>query len=216
MNTIFSICKPWSEMILSGVKEYEFRGVRAKNISSGDKIYIYESKTNHGIGMVVGEVVVDEIVELTKNRIGPDKYFLRKFAKETKNTEALNALDKIGDFQLSNYRNGTIYSFMFCDKLIDNIIKNDKYPEETIDPFYLGSNPEIISQLNKAKLFLNACDSWLFSLGFYNYDMKSYYNTSYKLVNPIRYDNPIPITNFIKQDGKSFTRSPQSWAYTQN
>lgn len=216
MNAIFSVCKPWSDMLVLGVKEYEFRGNKAKNINPGDKIYLYESKTNHGSGMVIGECEVAEIVSLTEKRVGPDKYFMRIFAEDTKNQKVLDALNKIDDFELSEYKNGTIFNFMFCEKLLDNIIKNDKYPDEVTNPVFLAKNPEIISQMNEAKKFMMICDRWLLSIGFYNYDLKSYYNTSYKLINPIKYENPLPITSFEKQNHENFFRAPQSWAYTRN
>ena len=214
MNAVFAIRKPWSDYILSGDKPYEFRGEKASHLNVGDTIFIYESKNNNGCGMIVGEVTIEEIVTVTASRHGPDKYFIREFALHEGNQKVLEAIKKIGDFTLSNYAPSTIFEFMFCDEILDDVIKKNKFPEEIFNPFYLYQHPNVLQQLEDAKRFLRACSNWLNCLGFYNSYGLTYYETVYKLKNPVRYETPIEITAFTKKDFKNFTRAPQSWAYT--
>ena len=81
-NILMPIRKPWTDMILSGEKPFEFRNRLGRFWGVGSRIYIYESKAQGGAGMVVGEAVIAGIVPVPANSVGPPRPLLRAWAEK--------------------------------------------------------------------------------------------------------------------------------------
>ena len=64
MNVLVPIYKKHTDLIFKGIKIFDFKQNIPKKLHKGDKIYFYECKRNAGRGMVVGEAVVNEMIQI--------------------------------------------------------------------------------------------------------------------------------------------------------
>lgn len=216
MNIICNETRPFSDKIFNGEKPFIFLRSNGRVLNDGIKVFIYETKKANGCGKVIGEAIANKIVTIPYPIIGPCRYFLRKYAQLTNNKEAIDALNKLGDFNLSNYRTNTILSFLFCGDILEEAIKNDEYPPQSKDiRSYSPGSPYVVNT-QRSNDFLFACDEWLNSLGFYDDFEKSHFDTSLELVDIQRYVMPIPISEFKSKSNKQFKKVTNSFVQTIN
>jgi len=62
-DILISIRQPWPQLIFSGQKPFEIRKRLGRFWGPESKIVVYESKTNGGQGMVVGEAAIENIYD---------------------------------------------------------------------------------------------------------------------------------------------------------
>lgn len=210
MNIIISIHKPFINQILSGEKPWEFRTNLPKNIAIGDKVFMYETYFDGGAKRVVGEFIIKSIRELSMHtRCGTYNY-LDYYAKHIlKDEDAFNRIERCKKINVSNYYQDVVFSYMYLDKCLDFIEKNDKLPPSPI------LDQEFWDMRAKADDFLFNCDNWLIKIGFTN-GSGYCYPYGFEIENYYRYDTPIPITEFSLPNGKRLEKAPQSWCYTSN
>lgn len=213
MDVMASCYKHWTDMILSGEKPFEFRGRPWKKIEVGDKFYLYESKKHGGAGMVVGEATIEKIIPIVFS-LSPQRDTFHYWAEHIVNRpDIVAAVDKIGDFRMSHYKDGYIYTFMLCDPILDYILVHDELPPtyNTIRDLFL--HPELYQSMDLARKAIQEYDEWMHRIGFWNEYGESTYTIAYQLKDPIRYKKAKPVTMFCGSDGKPITKAPQSFQY---
>lgn len=215
MNIIIPIHNKWANLIFTGKKPFEFRKKLPKNLVVGDTLFIYETSKNNGSKMVVGEAKVKNVTKL-EIRIGASPMFLKYWATLNGNKRLLDALEKIGDFELSNYKKGTILDFMYTPDLLDYALKYDKYPPDVTNFMYLHTHPESSRLMNEARIDITNCDEWLKDMGFYDsYDM-AYWNYAIELFDIVKYETPKELNSFNNTKYNPIEVAPQSFCYTTN
>ena len=116
-DILMSIRPPWPEMIFSREKPFEFRNHIGRNWGAGSRLYIYESKAYNGAGMVVGDATIDEIVSIPAGAVGPPRPLLRYWAEKYA-PWFIPLLDELGDYELPNYKKGTILRYLGRPELL--------------------------------------------------------------------------------------------------
>lgn len=79
MNILLPIQRPYTDQIFQGFKSFEFRTRVPQNLVSGDTIYIYESKAKGGVGKVIGQAKLKEILSIPKNE--PLSFLMELYAE---------------------------------------------------------------------------------------------------------------------------------------
>lgn len=190
-DILMSIRPPWPEMIFSGEKPFEFRNHIGRNWGAGSRLYIYESKAYNGAGMVVGDATIDEIVSIPAGAVGPPRPLLRYWAEKYA-TWLLPLLDELCDYELPNYKKGTILRYLGRPELLREAMRTGAW----VQMFDEGHNP------------IDACEHWLFRIGLINGCGEYWYKYGLRLSNARKYASPLPLSAF------GLNRAPQSWCYT--
>lgn len=214
MDAIFSIRPPFTDMIFNGEKDLEFRSKIGNELFPGNKLYVYETKKNRGLGAVIGSVTIEQIEELPYHKIGTYNlisHFTEKYGSE----EEKKTVKKAMSIRLSNYDESIVLSHLFNDRTLDYMLENDDVPDPFKQPPYYGYSVKEFNQINeKGKKLLLRCDSWLKTIGYYTENGCTLWEYMIKLKEPKRFIHPKSITEFIKRDGTALKRAPQSWCYT--
>lgn len=209
MNIIISIHNIWANKILSGTKTLEFRNSLPKNIQAGDKVFIYETYFNGGRKSVVGYAKIESFDTIpVKGRIGFCSFLDYYAEKIIKSPEILKRVQRCNSIELPEYDHSIVYKYMFNDEWLDFMEKNKTLPE--VNYF----NPIHMKYLNSADKLSSECDDWLTNIGYYNEFCESFYKYYIEISNPVRFNFPIPITEFIGKNDKYLAKAPQSWCYT--
>ena len=212
MNILMSIRKPWTDMILNGSKTLEFRNNIGNNFETGSIVYVYESKSNKGLGKVVGEFKIKEIVNISKSKAGAYPFLLYYAENILKDKESVKAIEKIYDIELNNYDDSFKLYYIFNPEALEMIEKTDK----SID--FLSMTKDEYSKYKekeeKSMKIWKDCDEWLKYIGFYNDYGESNYKNYIEIYNYVKYDKPLELNNFKNQKGEIISRAPQSWCYT--
>ena len=212
MNIIISIHNIWANKIFSGEKTLEFRNNLPRNIKPGDKVYIYETYKNSGRKMVVGYFTLKKAYPIPKcGRCGYTS-FIQYWAKEIVKDEELSKLiDRCANVKMNHHYQDIVYSYMYCDEVLDYMEKNHDMPElgmrEYMDKTFLANR-------DKSEKITRDCDHWLETIGYYNDCCESYYSHVFEILNPVRFNNPIPISEFLNTKNENIEKAPQSWCYT--
>ena len=217
MDILLSIRKPYTNLIFDGTKMLEFRNVIGKWINVGDKIYIYETKSNGGSGSVIGYVEIEDIIKIPKYKAGAYfllPYFVEKFGtKEEKET-----VRKATSFKLSRYDMSVVLGFLFDDEALTYMKKNDAVPDiflnSDLKRYSKESMNSYLENRQKANSLVKRCDEWATKIGFYNDFDESNWKYAIKLKNPEKYKDEVEISKFVDKNKKYMKRAPQSWCYT--
>lgn len=190
-NILMPIRKPWADMILSGEKPFEFRNRLGRFWGVGSKIYIYESKAQGGAGMVVGEAVIDGIVPVPANSVGPPRPLLRAWAEKFRPV-LIPLLDELGDYDLPGFKKGTILRYLGQPDQLRRAMQSGQWVMMEHD----FKNPVL------------DCEEWLSYIGLINTSGAYSYRYALRLKDIKKYASPLPLAEF------GLDRAPQSWAYT--
>lgn len=209
MNLIYPIYKIFADQIFDGKKPFEFRTKLPKEMQVGDKIYIYEPAKKGGCQMIVGEFTVGEIFDCNYflGCIPFMVYFCRNVLQ---NEEYAKKFERAFAIDLPEYKRGVPMSFALDDEAVEYMEKYHKYPKH--NPY--SDKQHKIRWENQ--MAMEKCDRWLTEIGFYNDFCESYYEKAITIVNPIRYAEPKPLTDFIKKDGTCVSKAPQGFVYVIN
>jgi len=179
-------------MIFSGQKPFEFRNHLGREWGPGTKIIIYESKTNGGRGMVVGEATIEYIHDFSERHIGPPRPLFRYWAKDVNgDADVCRLANKLGDYELPGYVNGSVYRYLADDQALDSVLATGSWVSLT--------KPDIPT-------CVEACEQWLEKIGLV-YEGRYWYNYALKLKGIREYQTPRSITDY------GMKRPPQSWVY---
>ena len=200
---IYPIHKCFNDLIFNRVKTFEFRTRIPKNLTTGTKIYIYETAKQGGCKMVVGEFTVGNIID-TNYRLGACPFLPYFYRNIVKDEDYAQKFEKALSLSMPNYVKGTAVNFALDDKSIAYIEQTGEYP-----PYHIQT-PGGYDKTGKA---MSACDDWLKKIGFYNDCEESYYNFAYEILNPVRYATPKNLNEFTKLDGTPVKKAPQSFVY---
>lgn len=214
MDVIVACYKHWTEMIFSGEKPFEFRTRPMKQLKTGDKLFFYEPKKT-GSGKVTGEAVVEKII-LMLFKQSPQQETFRYWAEHIKKDHSLvEAIDRIGRFRMSRYKDGYIYNFMFSKSMIEYIMANDDLPPAFNSLQHRFAYPEIYHQIELARKRIMEYDLWMHKIGFWHEDGTSNYTVAYQLKKPVSYavTGLKEIQGFLDQNGRPLQRPPQSYQY---
>lgn len=222
MDIVISIYKQWSQMILSGEKPIEFRTKLPNDFKSGDKIYIYETARYGGARAIVGECVVDYIIPVLssiKNNKWPIygaypfiDYYFEHIKGDKDIAEHYRKLKKEFD-TYENYRYGFILNYAFCEEELESLRTTGSLID-TFKIFDYDLVKKIIDKNDIGNKRIEECDKWLSKIGYYNEFDETYYQYGIVLKDVIKYDTPIPTTEFLDRNGNPIQRAPQSWMYT--
>lgn len=214
MDVMVACYKHWTDMIFSGEKPFEFRTKPIKRLYVGDKIFFYEPKKT-GSGKVTGEAVVEKIIPLLFKQ-SPQQETFRYWAEHIKKDHSLvEAIDRIGRFRMSRYKDGYIYHFMFSKPMIEYIMANDELPPAFNSLQHRIAYPEIYQEMELARERITEYDDWMQKIGFWQEDGTSCYTVAYQLKNAVFFASADyqEIQDFLDQRGKPLQRPPQSYQY---
>lgn len=213
MDAVFSVRKPFTDMIFRGEKELEFRNKIGKKLFPESKIYLYETKKNAGLGAVIGSVIIESIEELPYHKIGTYNmlfYFTEKYGTE----EEKETVRKAMRIRLTKYDESVVLSHLFDNRVLDYMLENDDVPDVFKCPPFYGHSTEAFNRLKeKGRDLIYRCDSWLTRIGYYTETGNAPWKYMIKVKEPEPFIHPKSITEFIKRDGKALKRAPQSWCY---
>lgn len=180
----------------------------------GQRVYLYEKRRPlYGSAMVVGEAVLENAL-FFKDGEFPERSLFRYWAEHVaQDPELVAQIDRIGDHRLSNYKPGFIFSAALYDpEYLEYIIEHDQLPPAYND-FYV--EPPIHQQMReKARKTLMDFDRWLFDLDFYDAYAQTRFVSALWLKEVKQYAEPKPVSDFVLENGKPFTRAPQYLTYT--
>lgn len=208
MNAIFSIHKKFSDFILSGYKDLEFRNKSIK-LNKGDKVYLYETKAT-GVGKIVGYFVVEKVEEITHYKLGAYNFiahYTKKFWNERDYQKILKALK----IDLEHYDNSMILNYLFLDKLLLFCSKFHKPPKFEQRYLYEETHKDLCKKRDK---LIDETDNWLDDIGYYNDFGEAYWKYCIYISNYKRFDVPMNIQDFTNTNNNPITRAPQSFCYT--
>lgn len=213
MNMIFSVENQYIEKIFNNKKPFEFRNNLPKEIRIGDTIYIYETYKNGGKKKIVGEVIVEDLIDLRPNGKTPMfgawnfiDYYMEYIKKDKEKAELFKIAKEIN---LPNYKFGCFITYALAPLYME-MIRNGKYPDYNY--FYKEDN-KLVQEGDEC---LRRCDDWLRDIGYYNWDDKSYWKYAIK-IRPIKtYKTPVDIQKFKDKNNNYIKKAPQSWMYTNN
>lgn len=215
MNVILPIHKKYSDRIFSGLKPYEFRN-RVPKLEKYDKVFVYETK-KYGCGMVVGYFTVKDVEKIQHHKLGAYGY-LSDYVHRYYNEEVQQLVDKAMTIDLNNCDNSLVLSYFLMEDCLDEMLKTKRPPENSFNNMLFYR----MSEYNQAKKLqteiIESCDDWLRDMGFYNTEFGEKSEWEYRIViaDTCKYNNPIPITDFLNKDGNSIKKAPQSFCYTIN
>lgn len=222
MNIIISIYNHWAQMILNGEKTIEFRTRLPNDFKQGDTIYIYETAKHGGAHAIVGECKVDYIISVLregdKNKwpiLGAYPfidYYLEKIKGDKATADYYRSLKTEFD-TYENYRYGFILNYAFCDEELESLRTTGSLLDITKNMDF-----ELIKTMDEkmkaSSALVEECDRWLSKIGYYNDFDETNYKYGIVLKDVIKYDKPIPITDFLDKNGNNIKTVPQSWMYT--
>ena len=220
---MYSFHKHWCDKIFSKEKTLEFRTKLPKELKTGTKLYLYETKQNDGCGQVVGECIVTDIIPvLSKDGKWPTygcypfmEYYFENIIGDFELADYIRKIKKDFDGKFDNYKYGYIINYMMSEENLENIRKTG----HPIDTWKLFDRPlvyKILDDIDMANEFISMCDDWLMDIGYYNDMCESYYKWGFGIGEVIKYDKPIPITNFVDRKGNHLKNGPQSFCYVNN
>lgn len=67
-GVMLSIHPKWIEMIFNEEKGLEFRNKIISSIKPENRIYFYETKSEKGLGKVVGDAIIIEVIKIDSNK----------------------------------------------------------------------------------------------------------------------------------------------------
>lgn len=216
MDSLISIHNIWCNKIFNKEKFLEFRNNIGKDIHAGDKVYMYETYFNKGRKKVVGEFTIKSINPIFKNHSRLGCYsFLKIYAeKVVKDEELLKKVEKALSINLTGYYNDLVLNSLFVPEELEYMEKYSlPMPTDFETSFKKYSDKSYLEAKNKADKLMKDCDDWLRNIGYYNDLDESNYKYMIEIENPIRYDNPIAISEFELLNGNKIKRAPQSWCY---
>lgn len=212
MNALFPIRKQFSDLIFSGEKDIEFRNIRTK-LQPGDTIYVYETKKNNGLGMVVGYFVCGEISEIPHHKIGTYA-MLNHYIEKCGTEEEKNAVNTAMKIRLENHDDCYVLRYMFMEEYME-YLKIHKNPDTMFLHEYYKKNNLAFQEEGKAVNLLDKCDEWLTKIGFYNKeDSLSTWKYQIEILKPVMFEKPKEITEFYLLNGKKMKNAPQGFCYT--
>ena len=213
MNMIFSVENQYTEKIFNNKKPFEFRNNLPKEIRIGDTIYIYETYKNGGQKKIVGEVIVEDLIDLRPNGETPMfgawnfiDYYMEHVEKDKEKAKLFKIAKEIN---LPDYKFGCLITYAFSPFYM-NMIKEGKYPN------YNSFCKEDNKLVQEGDECLRRCDDWLRNIGYYSWDDSSYWQYAIKIRPIKKYDIPIDIKKFKDKNGNFIKKAPQSWMYTNN
>lgn len=211
MNAIFSIDKTYSDLIFTGEKDIEFRKIKT-NLSSGDKVYVYETKKN-GCGKVVGYFIIDYIWQIPRHKVATYN-FIYHYARKFSDKETLKMIKKAMDIELIEYDNCLILDYLFDDEALNFMLCYGKpYDFETRMMKIFADTKKYEDMRQKASVFVNEVDSYLYKIGAYQND-EFYWKYAYFIKSFTKFDTPLDITSFKNLENKEISKAPQSFCYT--
>lgn len=219
MNVMYSLYKHWCDMILSGKKPLEFRTKLPKDMHPGTKIYLYETKKHGGAGTVVGECTVQDIISvLSENGKWPIcgnfpflEYYCETILQDDDMAEHIRMCKAEFKAKPENYRYGYITKYMFSPESLDSI-RQTGAPLDLMK-LNMQERDKLLRDFAVADRLEQACDDWLTTIGFYNAYGETNYRYGLVLTNPIRYNTPKDITDFVNPKGEHIQVPPQSYCY---
>ena len=220
---MYSLHKPWCDMIFSGEKTIEFRTKLPKNLTKGTKIYFYETKRQGGCGQVVGECIVTDIIPvLSKDGKWPTygcypfiEYYFKNIIGDFELASHIENVKEEFDGKFENYKHGYIIHYMMSEENLENIKKTGR-PIDTWKLFDMSLVHKILADIDMANEFIEMCDDWLMNIGYYNDMCESYYKWGIALGEVIRYERPVPVAHFVNKNGDCLKNGPQSFCYVEN
>lgn len=214
MNTIYAIYKEYIQLILSDIKNLEFRTHIGKNLQVGDTIYLYETKRHHGAGAVVGSVKVKNIFILKYHKVGTYNmlpFYVQKFGTDEEKATVQKALS----IHLSEYDDSIVLNYLYDDNMLSYMKEHNDVPDPFNYPAYHGYTAEEYNKrMKKSAKLCEACDEWLKKIGYYDEFGNCHWNYAIELIEPIRFDEIREISEFKGKNGENLVRPPQSWCYT--
>lgn len=214
MNAIFSLYKDFTNLILSGEKDLEFRNKNIK-VNKGDKIYMYETKKNGGRGKVVGYFVVEEMVEIPKHKLGCYNFLLHYAIKKGLKEETISQIKKALSIDLECYDNSIVTNYLFDEEYLNFLIEN-KRPMTFNESFERSlKDPSFYNKLSKrSDDYCKEVDAWLSKIGFYNQYDESTWKYYIKISSYKKFEKPLNISDFRLINGECLKVAPQSFCYT--
>lgn len=210
MNIILPVHKHWIEKIFSGEKIYEFRNYIPKHLKPNDTIYFYETSKNGGVQKVVGECKVKSFRNLTYDGIYP-MFGCYSFIEDymeimEKKPEEAQLFKECKENQLAEFKLGATLCFALSEKAMEDI-KNGEYPK--YDHYDKTSN----EARKLGNLYMEKCDNWLSSIGFYDDGGESTWKYAWCLTDVKKYLTTLELKNFKKINGEFVVKPPQSYIY---
>ena len=212
MDILMSLHKQWASKIFNKTKTLEFRKNIGKDFNVGDIVYIYETSKNNGRKMIVGQFTIKDIVKIDQSS-GCGTYDLLPYYCEhiIKDNEALKAVKKAYDVELSHYKDSIKLSYIYNLDFLESLRDTDDFPclftmpQEKLNKYYKGQE--------QTKKLIDDCEKWLKDIGYYNEFDETYFNYYIEIENVIKYDTPLKITDFFNTKNEQITTAPQSWCY---
>ena len=123
---------------------------------------------------------------------------------------------RVADFfdTYENYRYGFILGYSHSPLELESLRKTgslmDLYPcdFETVN--------RVVKDNDKSNEYVEECDNWLTSIGFYDDGGETYYQYGIVLKDIKKYDKPKEINMFKNKDGARIEKAPQSFMYTKD
>lgn len=206
MAILLSLHRKWAQMILNGEKPFEFRTRKGKDWKAEDTVYIYETGKNGGSQKVVGKFIIKDIKAIQKCRLGCYSFLEYYCEHVIKDTEALKAVRKAYEKDIPGYNNSVKLTYLYLPEVLDCLSRQE-------EPAYHSYDKEYQDKKDKAEALINACDSWLSEIGFYNDYDESNYKYYIEIEAPERFKEPQNLSNFKSRENKEIARAPQSWMY---
>lgn len=208
MAIMYPIYNTWNNLIFNGEKPFEFRTRLPKNLTTGTKVYIYEPVKNHGLGKVVGEFIVGDIMRCDY-AIGAWPFLPYYCRNILKNDDYAKKFERALNVPETGYKKGSEVKFAFDDELMNYIFQHETWPPVEM---YVYDKTKV-ANIDEADRVIDLCDRWLESNGFYNDFLESNYKFALEILRPVRYDAPRNLTDFTKMDGNVVEKAPQSFVY---
>ena len=212
MNILLPIHKKYSDLIFSGKKPFEFRNTRMK-LSHGDRAYVYETK-NGGCGMVVGHFTIDNMDSIPYHRVAT-YWGLPHYVERYGSDEDRVAVDRAMKIRVDGYDDCIVLDDIYDDDCLEYMEKHG----EPMSGFLKWSDTDATkyrmeNQQKRATLF-SGCDEWLAEMGYYNQGDESTWKWYIAIIEPVKYDTPLSLDNFMLMNGKPIRKAPQSFCYVQ-
>lgn len=194
----------WNEKIFNKTKPLEFRSRIGKNFEKGSIVYIYESARYNGCKKVVGQFEIANIVKI-QHEICDTVYFMNYYLKNILKDESIFKLwNTTKELRLKHYNDVLKLQYFLVPEILLKIDNNE----------VISYDENIENSIKLSKEISNACNEWLYDIGYYNNFGETNYNYYIEIANPILYNKKLELTDFLCND-KTITKAPQSWCYCQ-
>lgn len=225
MNIIISLHREWTEKITENIKPFEFRTKLPKNLKIGDTLFLYETSKHGGQKKIIGECKVKSILPLTNEKgeypmygaYNLIDYYYNKIKHLPEIGEKFRKVKEEFGNKLENYRYGSEISYAFSEKELESLRKTGNLLnlwDTTKNSFDDEELKEILDDNEKAYKYIEECDDWLRSIGFYNDGEESFWTYAIEIYDVKKYDVPKSLNEFNNQNGNPIAVAPQSWCYT--